>query len=238
MAVALLVLGCEPTPPEASTSPVESATQPAEPKPSEPVPAPAEPSPAPQPTAEAPAPLCIRMCTLRAQARAVGPEAIARDCEKHCEAPPSDCPAFGKEARTRVEVGPMHERAPKVWAEISKPEFYCGYSDPFTRGLAAAATKDRVARALALTDALDLDPFPKDACPSGNPLPKGGTATDAIAACAIDEAPASWHQDVDATSFLAIRAARLRIDALGLDTGDRKILLNTLVLATALAAEK
>ena len=132
----------------------------------------------------------------------------------------------------------MRARAAKVWAELAKPEFYCGYGDPFIRGLAAAATDDLAVRTTALRRALEADPFREDTCPTRAEVPADATATQAIGACELEEPSAGWHDDVDAPSYLAVRAVRLRLEAAGLHTGDRKILLDTLVLATALAREE
>lgn len=186
------------------------------------------------------APLCVRMCELQGQARAVGPEVITRECTARCatpSGPPAECDAFADEARARVEAVPMYERAAKVWAELAKPAFYCGYSDPLTRGLAAAAVRDTSRRDTALRSALDADPFGDEACPTAADLGTSTTAADVITACGFAEPEASWHADVDAATYLSMRAVRARLEALSLHDGDRKILLETLALSTALARE-
>ena len=132
----------------------------------------------------------------------------------------------------------MRERAAKVWAEISRPEFYCGYADPFTRGLATAATDDLADRSTALQRALALDPFRDDTCPTTAAIDAEATAAAAIEACGLADPGTGWQDDVDASSYLAMRAVRLRLEALRLNSGDRALLLDTLVLATALVREK
>ncbi|MGH1341857.1 MAG: hypothetical protein ACRBN8_09920 [Nannocystales bacterium] len=128
----------------------------------------------------------------------------------------------------------MNRRAPKVWAEVANPAFYCGYQDAFTRGLRAAETPDLALRRKALGEALAADPFPLDTCPTAAEVPLDGTAADAIAACELSEPSAAWDHDVDAASYLARRGVRVRLEAAGLYAGDRKILLDTLLLSTAL----
>ena len=104
--VLVLAFGCDTTPAEPPASPAEVA-----------MPEVAAPSPAEEPVPEddapaIPEPLCVRMCTLHAQARAVGPEVIQRDCERGCDTRPHpDCKAGASEARARVEAVPMRERA-------------------------------------------------------------------------------------------------------------------------------
>ena len=243
-ALVALSLGCEATAPERAepgAPPTEDAVEPAAE-----VPPPAEEAPRPEPppaslTAEAPAPLCVRMCELQGQARAVGPEVVTRECTARCakpSGPSAECDAFADEARARVEAVPMQKRAAKVWAEIAKPAFYCGYSDPLTRGLSAAAVEDPSQRDTGLWRALDADPFGEDACPTGADFEASATAADAVRVCGLDEPDAGWQSDVDAASYLSMRAVRLRLEALSLHDGDRKILLQTLVLSTALARKK
>lgn len=228
----LLWCGCEAAPP----SPAPAPETPAAPTPA---PAAAEPASTPEPTPalQPPAPpsLCVRMCEHQAQARAVGADMIRRDCDERCATGPTDtCKEAAREARARVEAVPMRKRAARVWAELAKPDLYCGYSDPLLRGLSAAATDDLASRADALARALELDPFETAGCP----LPPDATAATAIAECELDEPAEPWHPDVDATSFFAIRAVRLRLEALGLHADDRRILINTVVLSTALGREK
>ncbi len=192
-------------------------------------------------TAHAPAPLCVRMCELQGQARAVGPEVVTRECTARCakpSGPSAECDAFAEQARDRVEAVPMQERAARVWAEIANPAFFCGYSDPLTRGLAAAAASDPSQRDTALWRARDADPFGEDTCPTGADLETSATAADAIAACRIDEPESSWQSDVDAATYLSMRAVRIRLEALSLGAGDRDILLKTLILSTAVRREK
>jgi len=131
----------------------------------------------------------------------------------------------------------MNRRAPKVWAELANPAFYCGYQDAFTRGLRAAATPNLALRQEALGRALAADPYTLDSCPTGADVPLEGTAAQAIVACGLDEPSAGWHQDVDAASFLALRAVRVRLDAASLSGADRSVLLNTLLLSSALERE-
>jgi len=128
----------------------------------------------------------------------------------------------------------MNRRAPKVWSELANPAFYCGYQDAFTRGLRAAATANLALRKEALGRALAADPYTLDSCPSGADVPIEATAAEAITACGLDEPYAGWDQDVDAASYLALRAVRVRLEAASLYAADRKILLNTLLLSTAL----
>lgn len=185
--------------------------------------------------------MCVQMCERQGQARAVAADVVRRDCEARCEAGPtaaSACIAAAAEARTTVESVPMPRRAPKVWAVVGNADLTCGYSDPFTRALARAATKDLVARRVALTAALDADPFAGETCPAGTrPNVEGATAADAITACGLDDPPQGWHGDVGALTFLAIRAVRLRYAALGLDQGDHARLLDIVTLASALERE-
>lgn len=131
----------------------------------------------------------------------------------------------------------MNRRAAKVWAELANPAFYCGYQDAFTRGLRTAATKNRAARREALGRALASDPYPLDTCPTAAEVPLDAVAAEAIAACGLDEPAAGWDQDVDAASYLAVRAVRVRLEAVSLYAGDRKILLQTLLLSTAIERE-
>lgn len=243
----VLTLGCEATAPERSepaARPHEEQTnaseEPAPPVKAEPA-APAERTSAAILTTEAPTPLCVRMCELQGQARAVGPEVVTRECTARCakaSGPSAECDAFAEEARDRVEAVPMQKRAAKVWAEIAKPDFYCGYSDPLTRGLTAAAIRDASQRDAALRRALAADPFGEDACPTGADLEASATAADAVAACRIDEPDPGWQSDVDAATYLSMRAVRLRLEALSLHDGDREILLKTLILSTAISREK
>lgn len=247
-----LTLGCEATAPrrsepaappraEQTDTPEDAAAEDAAP-PAEPeTVAPDQPTHAASLTANAPAPLCVRMCELQGQARAVGPEVVTRECTARCakpSGPSAECDTFADEARDRVEAVPMQKRAAKVWAEIAKPAFYCGYSDPLTRGLTAAAVRDASQRDTALRRALDADPFGEDACPTGADLDASATAADAIAACRIDEPESGWQSDVDAATYLSMRAVRLRLEALSLHEGDREILLKTLILSTAISREK
>lgn len=242
-----LLIGCEataPVPAESSAPPIEQRTKAAAEQ-DEPAATPREPDSAdpraPSLVADSPAPLCVRMCELQGQARAVGADVITRECTARCAkppGPPAECSAFASEARDRVEAVPMQKRATKVWSELSNPAFFCGYSDPLTRGLAAAATDDSSQRATALERALDADPFGDDVCPTHADFEATATAADAIVACKIEEAAAGWQSDVDAASYLSMRAVRLRLEALSLHDGDRKILLQTLVLSTALSREK
>lgn len=132
----------------------------------------------------------------------------------------------------------MNRRAPKVWAELANPAFYCGYQDAFTRGLRTAATADAGARRAALGRALASDPYPLDTCPTAAEVPLDATAAEAIAACGLDEPAAAWRHDVDAASYLALRAVRVRLEAAGLHADDRKTLLQTLLLSTALERER
>lgn len=128
----------------------------------------------------------------------------------------------------------MNRRAPKVWSELGDPAFYCGYQDAFTRGLRAAATPNLALRQEALGRALAADAYTLDSCPTGADVPLDATAAKAIEACGVDEPYAGWDQDVDAASYLALRAVRARLEAASLYAGDREILLNTLLLSTAL----
>ncbi|MCR9159592.1 MAG: hypothetical protein ACE37F_04535 [Nannocystaceae bacterium] len=240
VAVLALTLGCEATSPpraEPAAPPADDPEHVATPEPPRPEP---EPAPEPAVATRAPVPLCVRMCERQGQARAVGPDVITRECTARCSNPagvPAECDAFARQARDRVEAVPMQKRAARVWAELAKPAFYCGYSDPLTRGLSAAASQDRAQRKTALEAALASDPFGPDACPTGADLDDAATAADAIDACALEEAPSGWQSDVDAATYLSMRAVRVRLEALSLHEGDRKILLQTLVLSTALAAE-
>ncbi len=131
----------------------------------------------------------------------------------------------------------MNRRAPKVWLELANPAFYCGYQDAFTRGLRAAATANLASRKEALGRALAADPYPLGTCPAAADLPLDASAASAIAACGLIESSAGWDHDVDAASYLALRAVRLRLEATGLYATDRKVLLHTLLLSTALERE-
>lgn len=132
----------------------------------------------------------------------------------------------------------MRRRAAKAWAELAEPGFYCGHSDPFIRGLGAAATEDAHARVDALRAALAADPWPADACPTQAPIPADATAADAMRLCGLEEDAASWRDDVDAMTYIARRAVQVRLEAARLLDGDREIVLNTLLLSTALAGKK
>lgn len=181
----------------------------------------------------APASLCVRMCEAQGQARAMAAEAISRECSTRCENR-SDSPCDASEARKRVESVPMKRRAAKAWSEFGDPAFYCGYQDALTRGLRTAATPDLASRQSALWRALDADPYPSDTCPAAAEVASDATAAQAIAACGLEEPHADWDEDVDAASYLALRAVRLRLEAAGLDGADRRILLDTALLSTAL----
>lgn len=173
------------------------------------------------------------MCESQGQARAMSADVISRECVARCDTP-SDSPCDAADARARVESVSMNHRATKVWAELANPAFYCGYQDAFTRGLRAAVTKNVAARRAALGRALAADPYPLDTCPTAAELPLNGTAADAITACGLDEPFAGWDKDVDAASYLALRAVRARLEAAALYTSDRELLLDTLLLSTAL----
>ncbi len=131
----------------------------------------------------------------------------------------------------------MRRRAPKVWAELATSAVHCGYRDPFLRALATAATSDPEARTAALEQALELDPFAEQRCPSGASLAASQSATQAIRACGLRTPERGWQDIIDAPTYLAIRAVELRWIAMGLDRGDHRILLSTLILASSLAAE-
>ncbi len=131
----------------------------------------------------------------------------------------------------------MKRRAAKAWSEFGDPAFYCGYQDALTRGLRTAATPDLASRQAALWRALAADPYALDTCPSAASVAHDANAADAIAACGLEEPYAEWGKDVDAASYLALRAVRLRLEAAGLDGSDRRILLDTALLSTALERE-
>ena len=246
LALMVALVGCDAptTPPE----PDAPAAQAHDPSPAVPEKA-HEPTEASEPTdrgATPPTPLdaptaslCERMCIARGQARAMSADFVARECAERCAGPaPEGCEAAAREARARIEAVPMRKRAAKVWAELAKPSFYCGHTDAFIRGLAAAATDDLDARSDALMRALKADPWATDTCPTMTPLDTQATATDAIAACGLSDEAAGWHDDVDAATFLANRAVTLRLQASKLHEGDRAIVLKTLLLSTAIVREK
>ncbi len=224
----------EPAPQPPTASPLAPDVDAAKPQPSESAPKLANPANALQPAAPS---LCVRMCEAQGQARAVAAAVVSRECRARCKNP-SDAPCSAAEARARVESVSMNRRAPKVWAELANPAFYCGYQDAFTRGLRTAAAANGDVRRAALGRALASDPYPLDTCPTAAEVPLDAVAAEAMAACGLDEPAAGWHQDVDAASYLALRAVRVRLEAASLYAGDRKILLQTLILSTALERER
>ncbi|MEX1364185.1 MAG: hypothetical protein AB1Z98_13750 [Nannocystaceae bacterium] len=236
--------GCgQPEPPRTVSEPPPSATSP---KPRAVPAAESEPAPnsSPTPVAE-PAPpsasLCQAMCMHRNQARAVAIETIERDCQRECDAVAErvvdpQCEQAARAARARVEKGSMRTRAPRVWAELAKPELHCGGFDPFIAALADAAVP-RVERDAALLQALRADPFADYLCPAlPRVLDQTPSVSELVTACEIDgmDPSGTINDDLSPMTVLARHAIVLRWQAAGLYDGDRRTLLSILLLASAL----
>lgn len=184
--------------------------------------------------------LCVPMCLRRNMARAVAHEQIERECNATCEGertPPPACEEFISQALSRVQKVPMRRRAPLVWRELSSKDMYCGYSDAFVAALGDAAVDDFAEREAALGRALSADAYTFHTCPKGVVAEVGDTAADAIALCKLNDTPTQLHQDLSGREYLAVRAARLRLEALGLSKDGDNTLLDTLLLSSALAGQ-
>lgn len=193
---------------------------------------------------------CEAMCQRRQMARPVGAELIAAKCKAECSTPDdadTTSKACGEDvqaARATVERVAMRRRAPKVWAALADPKTHCGYSDPFIKALGKAAVDDLTKREEALARALGDDPFFATLCP-GQPDVLQKIDTDALDVFAVAEAcglplgdaSPQAHRDIGPWTYLAVRAVSARWEALGLRSPTHRILLNILLLASALEGE-
>lgn len=183
-------------------------------------------------------------------ARAVGAELIAAECKSECttadetDATSEACAKDVRAARAMVEKVSMQNRAPKAWKALGDPKTHCGYRDPFLAALKKAAVDDRDKREQALHRALKSDPFFETLCPRQPDLLDRiqSDALDVFAvadACGlpVEESKRDAHRDIAPGTYLAVRAVSARWEALGLRSPTHRVLLNILLLASALEGE-
>lgn len=240
----------------ACSSPVETKHLEAPPAAKPSIPAPSANADAPPPvavadTAPKPTPnLCTALCVNGRQMQAMSIEAIESQCATECDAiasgPPNpECTRAAADARKLAEKPPMNRRAPAVWKQLGAP-LACGHHDTVLDRLAeigAANTKTRDADFLT---ALAADPFFSHVCPAGIDAAKAAAErppeqrTPALVkACPLAGVDADGAaKDLPVATLLAIETVARRWQAYGAKSSEHAILLDTLRLASALAASK
>lgn len=223
----------------------------------DPTPAPdPPPSPGPPPpTAETPATtrapnLCTALCVDARQMQAMSIEAIEAQCATECEATATnpatpECTRAAAEARKRAEKSPMSRRAPAVWKQVDAA-LACGHHDALLERLAAIGTANTKTRDADFLAALAGDPFLSHTCRAGidaahdaAKLPQPQRTAALVQSCPLtDVDPQGAAKDLPIATLLAIETVAHRWQAYGATSSDHAILLDTLRLASALAAAK
>ena len=142
----------------------------------------------------------------------------------------------------------MARRAPALWSHVGDSELSCGHSDSLLGALGRAGSlRDPSRREEQLRDALAADPWLDRWCPAAaellhtvEGLPPGGGITRLIEGCPLEGVDASMpvYRDLSPMTFAAIEVLRLRWAAVGATSSDHDILLDTLMLSSALESER
>ena len=136
----------------------------------------------------------------------------------------------------------MRARAELFWVELSKADLSCNVRDSVFERLAKAAREpDPTRRTRAMRAEIESDPWLTLTCPAGVEAlnkPALRSSVDAIVReCPIVDAKPGIpiYEDLDPVTFLAVEVVRTHWKAAGARSSDHDILLDTVLLSTALA---